>query len=56
MVRELGLDLQNLRNDKANYEQTVLFEACAFKDQIKATRLVKFFLDQGVSPIVQDTL
>ena len=32
MVRDCGLDLQNLRNDKINYEQTALFEACAFKD------------------------
>jgi ankyrin repeat protein len=56
MVRDSGLDLQNLRNDKANYEQTALFEACAFKDQGKAARLVQFFLDQGVSPTQEDTL
>lgn len=56
MVRESGLDLQNLRNDKLNYEQTALFDACAFKDQVKATRLVHFFLDQGVNPLQEDNL
>ncbi len=56
MVRECGLDLQNLRNDKVNYEQTALFEACAFKDHAKASRLVQFFLDQGVDPLQEDNL
>ena len=56
MVRDFGLDLQNLRNDRQNYEQTALFEACAFKDKVKATRFVRFFLEQGVNPTVQDTL
>jgi len=45
MVRDFGLDLQSLRNDRQNYEQTALFEACAFKDRVKATRFVKFFLE-----------
>ncbi len=56
MVNTMGIDVKNLRNDEANFRQTPLFEACALKSPEKALQFVKYFIDRGVDPTVQDDL
>lgn len=55
-VKSMGIDVKNLRNDKENFEQTPLFEACALKSPSVALQLVKYLLDCGVDAKQQDNL
>ena len=56
MVKHMGIDLQNLRNDEQSFRQTPLFEACALKDQAKSLQFVKYFIGHGVVATQQDDL
>jgi len=55
MTSQAGLDLKHILNDQC-FKQSVLFEACALKDEEKSLRLCKFFLQQGVLATTADDL
>lgn len=55
-VKSLGIDVKNLRNDRENFEQTPLFEACAIRDKSVALSIVRYLLQCGVDARQQDNL
>ena len=55
MVQRYGLDVANLRNE-LSYNQNAAFDACVLKDQMKAIRLVNYFINHGVDPAQEDGL